>query len=462
MNTSSIKYSFLNEMNKDASYDFYGVIFDSSFPVLIKNPSEDNDFYEINIKLIDPSINSLNEDNKEKYLTLNIKSQIKEGIPYIHKIGDIIRIHKGNYSTKNKTVSLILTNITKRFSEWTLLSGFEENDLEAKEKLIEGNKDSLKLLQSSNTNPSFEAQDKDIIKEIRKWIGINFQLKNSLNYSNDIKLNKKIKGNKDNECSLIQIENKVEFPDYVKYVISDETKRSLLFTNKYFNFLEAGNVLRLTNYFMKEDDEIYLRQSSNILIVPKFSDLFKTFKNNINRNIEYLNKNYRIEDLLTKKNENNSNEDKLIELGIEENNKEMTENKNNPQSLKSEEKMSIENLENKFNSEFPYENILTQFGIEKNGAVDVKFIKLLYPSSIENIIFNLKKRKDSQRYFYHFVFLGKVKEKDQEIIFHLNNFDDQGKGLLIEEEKEKMEKERLSEELSKNIKNLLNYGGFIR
>ena len=55
-------------------------------------------------KLIDQSVNCLTHQNNlvENLITLIIQVNEKENIPYVHQIGDIIRVHRGMYIPKQK------------------------------------------------------------------------------------------------------------------------------------------------------------------------------------------------------------------------------------------------------------------------------------------------------------------------------------------------------------------------
>lgn len=89
------KYSTLNELKEPTEYNFYGIIYDSSFPTL----DESQNRYECTIKIIDPDVNCITKpDNiNDALIHLVIKSNNKESMPYIHSVGDIIRVHRGNY-----------------------------------------------------------------------------------------------------------------------------------------------------------------------------------------------------------------------------------------------------------------------------------------------------------------------------------------------------------------------------
>lgn len=94
--TLKYHYTPFNELTVGGEVNFYGIIYDASFPI----PDEFVESrYECTLKLIDPSVNCLSnpEDFNDKIINLIIKGNDKDSIPYAHNIGDIIRIHRGNY-----------------------------------------------------------------------------------------------------------------------------------------------------------------------------------------------------------------------------------------------------------------------------------------------------------------------------------------------------------------------------
>jgi hypothetical protein len=95
MINTKYKYSSINEMTAPGDYNFYGIIYDASFPILEENQNR----YECTIKIIDPDVNCLTHPTTlgDNLLNLVIKSNSKESIPHLHSVGDIIRVHRGNY-----------------------------------------------------------------------------------------------------------------------------------------------------------------------------------------------------------------------------------------------------------------------------------------------------------------------------------------------------------------------------
>lgn len=102
MSGSTIKYTLIKDIikpdAKEGDYNFYGLIYDASLPL-----QEDNsDNYMCSIKIIDKEVNWIsNKNNLDRdILTLIIKSTSKENLPFVHCVGDIIRVHRAVYVIK--------------------------------------------------------------------------------------------------------------------------------------------------------------------------------------------------------------------------------------------------------------------------------------------------------------------------------------------------------------------------
>ena len=122
-------------MIEPGEYNCYGIIYDASFPQNLEQSQSTGTKYECTIKLIDQYVNFLNCNDISSFnnniITLIIKSQFKEKIPYIHTIGDIIRIHSGIYSHKNKkNIYLTITTNSKSSpsQNWCIFSGLIPQD----------------------------------------------------------------------------------------------------------------------------------------------------------------------------------------------------------------------------------------------------------------------------------------------------------------------------------------------
>jgi hypothetical protein len=91
------KYSTINEIMKDGDYNFYGIIYDASFPLQEENTQNQQNNFICYLKLIDPTVNCITNpfDLNEELIHLIIKSNSRDNLPFTHNIGDIIRVHRG-------------------------------------------------------------------------------------------------------------------------------------------------------------------------------------------------------------------------------------------------------------------------------------------------------------------------------------------------------------------------------
>ena len=229
----TIKYTKLSEMTESGEYNCYGIIYDASFPQIQEQSQQGASKYECTIKLIDENINFLTCSDVSTFnsniITLIIKSQFKEKIPYIHTIGDIIRIHSGKYSHKNKkNIYLqIAANLKGQTNaSWCIFSGLTPPD--------DDNKNLLPIL-SSRRYYSFDSQDKIIIKELRNFIKNKLSLTKSICFPMETALDKRII-NKENDTT-VKVNYKNELDDKYIYFVQDDTDICELQTTKYFDFI---------------------------------------------------------------------------------------------------------------------------------------------------------------------------------------------------------------------------------
>ena len=309
---NKFNYSTLNNIEGNVDVNFYGIIYDASFPLYqesnnnsnnnnnINNYSQNNwSKYECTIKLIDNTVNCLTfKDQKEfnnNIINLIIKTSDKSQIPYIHCIGDIIRVQKGNYSHKNKRNVYLnfTTNNTNKNLNWCIFCGIQSN-----------NPNDFKPLLCSNKTYLFEKQDEILITNLRKYLKENLILENSLFYPYESKLNKR-DFNYENDV-LVIIEYKQYLSDQIVYTVRDETDKCDLHTYKYFNFLNIGDVIRLRGFKVLENkNEIIMNQYSNILRIPNEMWYYKNFIEKLTLNNNNNNKN--------KNNDNNNNNIKFYD-----------------------------------------------------------------------------------------------------------------------------------------------------
>jgi hypothetical protein len=269
--TIKYKYSIFSDLVEQGEYNFYGVVYDSSFPL----EEEKTGKYSCTIKLIDHSTNCLSNPNdfNDNIICLTIKSSDKENIPYIHQIGDIIRIHRGFYSPKKKrNVYLNLCNDHKINGSWCLYSV---------------NNSIAEPYACSNKTYNIEEQDKENIETYKVW-SKNYLGKNkSLVYPYQIKLEERNEEGNDKDL-LAHVVKKVETNDQIILFIQDETDGCELHTYKYYNFIKENDIIRVRAYKTFDNSSLILNEFGNILVLPQFSACYKEFYDRLSKRLKQL------------------------------------------------------------------------------------------------------------------------------------------------------------------------------
>jgi len=266
-------YTSLVNLKEQGEYNFYAVILDSTFPLEETNSKK----YSCTLKLIDQTTNCLTNPNdfNDTIIYLTIKSSEKENIPYIHHIGDIIRVHRGFYSPKNKrNVYLNVCKDNKIKGSWCLYSL---------------NNNTTDPYACSNKKFIVESQDKQIIEDNKTWVKNYLNKDKALIYPYQIKLESRLNGGNDNDL-LVHVVKKVELDDQVVLFIQDETDGCELHTYKYYNFIQENDVIRVRAYKLFDNNNLILNEFGNILIVPQFSHCYKEFINALTKKLKQIKK----------------------------------------------------------------------------------------------------------------------------------------------------------------------------
>ena len=257
------KYTSFDDMKEQGEYNFYGIIYDASFPkeednfAILPGTKEPLPKYSCILKLLDQTTNCLTNPTNfnESVITLIIQANERENIPYVHQIGDIIRVHRGLYAPKSKrNVYLNLLNGNQFKGSWCVFSLNDEKDAE-------------KPYLCSHKKYTFESQDKQILESMRTWIKSYFVLENSLVYYNQNNLADRIKEGSDKDL-IVHVVKKVELDDQLVFFIQDATDGCELHTYKYFDFIKENDVIRIRSYKVFDSDVLVLNEFGNILGVP--------------------------------------------------------------------------------------------------------------------------------------------------------------------------------------------------
>ena len=275
------KYTPFDDMKEQGEYNFYGIIYDASFPkeednfAILPGTKEPLPKYSCVLKLIDQTTNCLtNPANfNENVIILIVQANEKENLPYVHQIGDIIRVHRGLYTPKAKrNVYLNLLKGNQFKGSWCIFSSNE-------------NKDAEKPYLCSHKKYTYESQDKQNIESIRTWIKNYLVLDNSLVYNNQNSLVNRIKEGSDRDL-LVHVVKKVELDDQLVFFIQDDTDGCELHTYKYYDFIKENDVVRIRSYKVFDSAVLILNEFGNILNVPIYSSCYKVFMNNLSKKMK--------------------------------------------------------------------------------------------------------------------------------------------------------------------------------
>ena len=266
-------YTTFDGLKEQGEYNFYGVVLDASFPLEEQNTSK----YSCTLKLIDQTTNCLTNPNNfnDNIIYLTIKSSEKENIPYIHHIGDIVRVHRGFYSPKTKrNVYLNVCKDNKTRGSWCLYSL---------------NNNTTEPYACSNKKYTVESQDKEIIESNKSWLKTYLNKDKALVYPYQIKLESRLNGGNDSDL-LVHVVKKVELDDQVVLFIQDETDGCELHTYKYYNFIQENDVIRVRAYKLFDGSNLILNEFGNILVVPQFSQCYKEIINALTKKLKQIKK----------------------------------------------------------------------------------------------------------------------------------------------------------------------------
>ena len=265
------KYTVFSDLNEQGEYNFYGIVLDSSFPLEEVATGK----YSCTVKLIDQTTNCLTNPNdfNDNIIYLTIKSSDKENIPYIHNVGDVIRIHHGFYSPKKKrNVYLNVCKDNKLKGSWCLYS-INDNTSEP--------------YACSNKKYTIEEQDKENIETYKTWTKSYLAKNKSLAYPYQIKLEERNEEGNDNDL-LVHVVKKVELGDQIVLFIQDDTDGCELHTYKYYNFIKENDIRKVSDYKTFDNNILIMNEFGNILVIPQFAACYKEFYDKLAKKLKQL------------------------------------------------------------------------------------------------------------------------------------------------------------------------------
>ena len=248
----SYKYSTFDELVEQGEYNFFGIIYDASFP----QEEQDLSKYTCILKLIDQTTNCLThpKDFNDNIIYLIIKSNEREK----KKRNVYLNLNKDNKDNQLKGWCLYHWNINN-------------NEPYA----------------CSNKKYSFESQDKPNLEGFKNWVRTYIGIDKSLVYPMQIKLeNRNSEG--DDKDLMVHVVKKIEADNHLILFIQDETDGCELHTYKYYNFIQENDIIRIRSFKIFDNSNLIINEFGNILIVPDNSSCAKTVFNELAKKMKSI------------------------------------------------------------------------------------------------------------------------------------------------------------------------------
>ena len=268
------KYEYV-ELNKtsltsgDQNNHFYGVIVDATFPYKVKA-----DRFICVLKVIDPT---LNPKTKQDYAQVVIYANRFEDLPIVHRIGDVIRVHRAQVRIYNGKTQF---NVYVHFkSSWALYSSDKQTPLG--QSLSDG------PYAFSGKKATHEKQDSAIQTALKKWANVFFSSNNVIADNSSTALNKAAKAPKDIDvvAKILQVFELDEYTNELKLRdMSGEVYYTLALKLK-FPHLKPGAVVKIRS--ATHDDTsvskkvLVLQHYSNIMTFIQSSKLAHTVETKV-------------------------------------------------------------------------------------------------------------------------------------------------------------------------------------
>ena len=247
----------------------YGVIVDANFPYKVNSER-----YICTLKIIDPT---LNQKTKHDYASVVIYAKRFEDLPIVHRLGDIIRIHRANLRLYNGKRQFNV-NMTYK-SSWCLYSSDKTSPL--------GESSSDGPYAFSGKKSTQERQDTAILQALKKYANGYFASQNVVDDKNVTSLAKASKSNGDFDvvAKVLQVFELDEYTNELKLRdASGETFYTLALKLK-FPHLRQGSVVKIRSATYDETSlnkkMLVLQHYSNIMTFISSSKLASTLSTKV-------------------------------------------------------------------------------------------------------------------------------------------------------------------------------------
>jgi len=235
----------------------YGVIIDASFPYKVTS-----DKYVCSLKIVDPSLNG--NTKGDQYATVVIYANRFEDLPIVHRLGDLIRLHRATLRLYDNHRQFNLS--THWNGSWAMFSTDKSHPIPD---MTRGLSDFTPIA-FSGKKASFEAHERSLVSTLRRWACSYFQAHDASTKDKVRKLStaKSASGDFDVVAKIMQIFEMDEYTNELRLKdASGETFYCLAIKLK-FPHLRNGQVVRIRSAQFEPTS-----QSKHVLSLSHFSNI---------------------------------------------------------------------------------------------------------------------------------------------------------------------------------------------
>lgn len=244
--------------------NFYAMVIDATFPY-----KTNKDYYICSMKIVDPSLHMKSAkgsgDNSE-YATLVFFAKKFEDLPIIHRIGDIIRVHRAALRIYNHQRQFNVNIYYK--GSWCLFSTDKRSPIQEVNNEVAGSdKDAFG---HSGKNYSFEKHDASLLSNIRKWSNDYLNKFNAISADMYTPLSKAASQKKDFDvvAKILQVFEMDDYTNELKLRDSSNQVFYCLALKLKFPHLKQGDAVRVRSCAHDNTST-----SKNMLLLSHFSNI---------------------------------------------------------------------------------------------------------------------------------------------------------------------------------------------
>jgi len=232
--------------------NFYGVVIDASFPYKREK------FFVCSLKVIDPTLNP--KISAQNYATVVLYAQRFEDLPIVHRIGDIIRIHRAKLRIWQGKRQF---NVNMYWhGSWVLYSSEKVSPL--------GQVVGDAPYAYSGKKSTQESQDVAIVKTLKKWTNTFFSQSNVVSEADTKALKDMSKNNKDSDvvAKVLQVFQLDEYTNELKLKDNSGSVFYTLALRIKFPHLKEGAVVKIRSCTYDETTS-----SKQVLVLEHYSNI---------------------------------------------------------------------------------------------------------------------------------------------------------------------------------------------